>query len=446
MKSFDSDIKKYAHKMRLGAAERNELRERIVAYMEYHPLPHGDTPVDTRRGFVLPIATKTLIARVSHFNTKVGTKIAAGVFAVALLVTVPFAAEQAAPGDALYLVKTRVNEPVLAQFVNSPYEKVAFETTLMERRIAEARLLAKEGKLDEKTEAALALSIEGHANAAQKGINSLKTSDAESAAIAEITFGSALDVQTAVLDNTVGEAGEGIAGVVREAKFVVDAGKSTTTPSYARLMAHVEQETTRAFELFNAIKNSATPEERANIERRFADMQRKIASAQEQYASRVAQGESDVSATSSDTVALMTMSAKAPSDVDTLSATLGDIKKLILFMTDIDVRNSVALDQLVPVVPTPEEELTMQLKDIKARKDAVTKHIAEMGNAAVVAEIEAQLLELDSLLESAEAARTKGDTEAIERALSEMYALLGAVELRVMERKEGTATSSQVRL
>jgi hypothetical protein len=290
------------------------------------------------------------------------------------------------------------------------------------------------------------LSIEGHANAAQKGINSLKTSDAESAAIAEITFGSALDVQTAVLDNTVGEAGEGIAGVVREAKFVVDAGKSTTTPSYARLMAHVEQETTRAFELFNAIKNSATPEERANIERRFADMQRKIASAQEQYASRVAQGESDVSATSSDTVALMTMSAKAPSDVDTLSATLGDIKKLILFMTDIDVRNSVALDQLVPVVPTPEEELTMQLKDIKARKDAVTKHIAEMGNAAVVAEIEAQLLELDSLLESAEAARTKGDTEAIERALSEMYALLGAVELRVMERKEGTATSSQVRL
>ena len=39
MKSFDSDLKKYADKIRLKATERAALRERILSYMEYHPLP-----------------------------------------------------------------------------------------------------------------------------------------------------------------------------------------------------------------------------------------------------------------------------------------------------------------------------------------------------------------------------------------------------------------------
>src|SRR5690606_8164154 len=135
------------------ASERSDLRERVVAYMEYHPLSRTiETRPAKRHGFGFGKVKGKLTTLASGIGfSALPARIAAGAFAVLLVVTVPFAAEHAAPGDVLYLIKTKVNEPVLAQFNNTPYEKVVFETTLMERRIAEARLLAKEGKLNEET-------------------------------------------------------------------------------------------------------------------------------------------------------------------------------------------------------------------------------------------------------------------------------------------------------
>ena len=47
----------------------------------------------------------------------------------------------------LYLVKVHFNEEIRSTLALSPYEKVAWETKRIERRIAEARLLASEGNL-----------------------------------------------------------------------------------------------------------------------------------------------------------------------------------------------------------------------------------------------------------------------------------------------------------
>ena len=434
MKSFDTDIQKITQKARLKAAERSELRERVLAYMEYHPLAHRTSNISIERtpalagGFLA--SSKQFLSRAASFHT-LYTRIGAGVFALLLIVSVPFAAEDAAPGDMLYPIKTQVNEAVLSQFNNSPYQKVAFETELMERRIAEARLLAKEGKLNDKTEAALAMSIAGHANAAQESINSLKENDAEGAAIAEITFGSVLDVQTAVLDSgttTMTDETSGIAGAVRNAKFAADAQKGSTTPSYERLMAHMEQETTRAHELFNAIKASATEEEKADIDRRLADLERKITSAQEAHAT-LALGD-EVPEVTEDAMSISLMAAKAaPADgAAILGSSLGDLKKLIVFMTDIDVRNSVTLESLVPLVPTVEEEAEFTYNDLVLRYAALETSI-ESGSE----EIGERYSELGTLIETASTSRAVGNIAEMQAVLPDITFMLEDIEIMLFE-------------
>lgn len=329
MKSFNTEVAKHAKKTRLSAAERSELRERIFSYMEYHPLPKQSGPVAVR-----PSASRTRW----EFLSATYARVAAGAFAfVFILAGIPLVAERAVPGDILYPIKTQVNEQFRSQFVDSPYEKIAFETELMERRIAEARLLEKEGKLSPEVEAEIAEAVKGHATAAWAGIAELNASDAEEGAIAKLTFGSALDVQSAIFaDDGEAETETGIEGVVRAARASVDADRSTTTPSYTRLSARVELETTRAHELATSVNGSATEEERAKIDRRLGDIERKIASARE---AQEAEGDTE--------------------GVEVLSVALTDIQKLISFMTDIDVRENVALDTLVPVVLTPEERIAV---------------------------------------------------------------------------------------
>jgi Domain of unknown function (DUF5667) len=334
MKSFEKDILKYAEKTRLKAMERDAIRERVLSYMEYHPLSKKQLPIaDSRRGehrdfIYIP------------FNA-LSVRLASGFFALLVIIGVPFLAERAVPGDVLYLVKTGVNEGIRTQLASSPYEKVALETKLMERRISEARLLASEGKLTVEVEAQIAETVKVHAEAVQSGLAELRVDDADGAALAEIVFTSALEVQSAVLDQSEVASSTSVSSilsVVNTMRDEVASDANPATPSYDGVTARIELETTRAFELFESVKESATPEEIADIERRFTDIDRSI------------------------------VAAKALREADETGAVteminvLGLIQKLISFLTDIDVRETVALETLVPLIMTPEERSDLIVK------------------------------------------------------------------------------------
>ena len=192
MKKFREQMQKEAGKARMTVSELKRVRQNLEAYMEYHPLPERPSVANARKYLS---SQSYVMVRINTLYTRV----AASAFAVFLIIGVPLIAERAVPGDTLYPVKVRFNEELRSTLALSPYEKVEWETERLERRIAEARLLASEGKLTEEVEAEVAEAVLAHTEAVEEELAELRADDAEEAALAEIAFESALEVQSVVL-------------------------------------------------------------------------------------------------------------------------------------------------------------------------------------------------------------------------------------------------------
>ncbi len=407
MKSFDSDVKKYSEKIHLSVSERRALRERVVSYMEYHPLAkeEGASSYAFTEKYVL-----------LSFNT-FWTRIASGAALLLLIVGIPVAAERAVPGDVLYFVKTEVNESIQSQFADSPYEKIAFETKLIDRRIDEARLLASEGKLTKEVEASIAEDVKDHAEAAQDGLAELRTNDAEGAVIAEVTLGSALEVQSAVLDTNTSVSAtssiENILGAVNTAREEIEQNQSTTT-SVTVLTSEIEEATTRAYELFETVKESATKEEERDINRRLSDIDRQIVAANK----------------------LRNRDEEAA--VNELKEVLGLLQKLIVFMTDIDVSETVTLEALVPIVPTIEEHVASTratLARVATTASIIEKRTSFVSDASVQEKV---LLGLEAVAALSDdvlvrLSSEEPDMEGILKQLFEAEALVQDLEKMTLE-------------
>ena len=423
MKRFSEQFKKGAEGIRLSGVERRDLRERLSAYMEYHPLPE-----ELRSS--MP-AAKTKRSYVLNFNAwMIGRT--AGALAVLFLIILPVAAERAVPGDTLYPIKVRFNEEVRGTLTFSTYQKVEWETERLERRIAEARLLADAGKLTPEVEAEVTAAVKQHSDAAKEKIESIRESDSDEAAIAEINFTSALDVQSEVLEGHLeknvqastspeNKSIAALAGAVNEARAGV-VPREVRPESYEKLLARIETETTRAEEYASSIDEVALPEEKRSIERRLSDIKIKVTTAVEETEDR---GEA----------------------IAMLSAALSDTRKLISFMTNIDVRENVSIDELVPVTLTDEERMALldqQMSDTRALASLAEGYLTDLATTSE--EYIAASAELDIISEqlvSVEAALAEDNLEAAEAASDEAFTLARELEaaLRPEEVPEETGES-----
>ncbi len=114
--------------------------------------------------------------------------------------TLSYSAGDALPGDALYSVKTEVNERVTSWFRLSEKAKAAFEAELAARRMDEAARLAAEGKLNAKTRSQIQTKFQKHAAKAKKRAAALKASgDAKAAAEVNAEFAALLKSRAARL-------------------------------------------------------------------------------------------------------------------------------------------------------------------------------------------------------------------------------------------------------
>lgn len=337
MKRFSEQLKKKSETIRLRASEKAELQSRIVAFMEYHPLPAAVKAVPVPKSKIAPEPYRLIAIPRAYLRSFVG------VTALLFIVVIPAMAESAIPGDILYPVKVNFTEEIRSTLSTNTYEKVVWETTRLERRISEARLLAQAGKLTGETEAEVLAAVQVHSQKAQQQIETLRTTDADGAALAQMTFATVLDVQSSVLKSdesastTAGKSTVALASVL-DAGFTAASNQSSVdTVSVVRLVAQLEIETTRSYELLESITDSATEQEQADVRRRLADLENKIKVATED--------------TSADT-------EKVKKE---LRSAWKDIQKLISFMTDIDVRNTLTVEKLVPVVLSDAEKLAQSI-------------------------------------------------------------------------------------
>ncbi len=399
MKSFETEIKKYAEKTRLKALEREAIRERLLTYMEYHPLKKDQTDL-------LSLPSLHGGSVYVSFNS-FWMRSVSGALAILLVIAVPLLAERAVPGDVLYLVKTEVNEGIRTQLASSPYEKVALETRLIERRIAEARLLASEGKLTGEVEAQIAETVKGHAQAVQSGLAELRVNDADGAALAEISFNSTLEIQSAVLDHSEESGSSSVASirdVVNTVRDEVAADTNPMIPSYDGLLGRIESETTRAYEFFTTVKESATGEEINDMERRLSDINRSIVEAKELRATNETEA------------------------VTKMIETLGLIQKLITFMTDIDVRETITLESIVPLSLTDEERVfhLEQIRvDIEESVRVIESKVDYIENKGIQEKVVIGLDDVESLVSDLTEAIGMRDVQTAEQYGAEAQALAG---------------------
>jgi len=321
MKKFAEQLKKQSEKLRLSSYERDELRGRLLSYMEYHPLPNGAESVASQNKKRFSISINGWL--VGRF---------AGVAAVLVFVVVPVLAEDALPGDTLYPIKVRFNEELRGAMVSSPYQKVEWETERLERRLAEADLLADSGRLTPDAEADVAEAIKQHSDAAREGIASIRATDNDEAALAEISLTSTLEVSAEILTkkgSSDSATSSVLFGAVNKAATTQLGG---STVSYEKILSRIEAETTRAYEYLNSLGNVATSEQKSDIERRLNDVKNKVESANK------LKEQDEAGATL------------------VLTEALSNTQKLISFMTKLEVRENVTIEELVPVVPTDEEK------------------------------------------------------------------------------------------
>ncbi len=184
MSQFEQCIKKSTSDIRLTDAEKARMKSVLQSYMRFHPLPEPVTTYTVTRDWFIflqrPIAASLVLVLV------VGSGVS-------------YAAEGALPGDALYTLKTGVNEPLKIAFAGSAEEEAEVEIELAERRIEEASALAAEDRLDEATEAKLAVALNTHAESAAVLVEEIDEEDSSTAAELSARFETRLRAREDVL-------------------------------------------------------------------------------------------------------------------------------------------------------------------------------------------------------------------------------------------------------
>jgi hypothetical protein len=356
MKRFSEQLNKKSKSVKLQVVEKQELRERLVSYMEYHPLP-AEMRSEKKVVKNIDLSTEAFKTFSIPFTSIFKTSAA---IAVMVLVVIPFAAEKSVPGDTLYAIKVEFNEELKSSLTFDSYEKIEWETERLNRRIAEARLLESEGKLTEQVEAEVADAVRQHTANAQREIEELRTEDADAATIASISLDATLEVQATSLQNerdaVLTEKGEGgkinvIAAAIEESRVTAEEPTaSSTLPSYDKIMAKVEQNTTRIYELVSTLESVVSTEDFSEVNRRAEDINRAL-----QVVVEITEKESETT--------------KAQ-----LIGVLQQTQRLVVYLTQLEVIKTVDIETLIPIVLTNEEE-KVKLTEVNSEIEQKVKRI-----------------------------------------------------------------------
>ncbi len=159
------------------------------------------------------------------------TRIAVAAFTFMLIITsggTSYAASAALPGDALYPIKTNINEGLQTLVAVTPDAKVKVEVQHTKNRLAEAEILSKKGKLTEETQAIIETKITEHTESIKAGIAEL-TSEQATTTVKEVIadLKSTLDEHAAVLSDLASSSSSATTTVEASSTLAVEARIAT---------------------------------------------------------------------------------------------------------------------------------------------------------------------------------------------------------------------------
>ena len=181
---FEKHIRKAAEGVSLSDAEKSRMTHMVREYMAMKPLP-----------------MRASVVSIEWFSYSWVKQPLAAALALVFIFSggISYAAESALPGDALYAVKTNVNEAVKVALATNTEAKANVQIELAERRIEEAATLASENRLDAETEGKLAAAFEAHAESATEEVATIDEEDSSAAAEISSRFETRLAAHEEVL-------------------------------------------------------------------------------------------------------------------------------------------------------------------------------------------------------------------------------------------------------
>lgn len=168
-------IKKAGDGVSLTHEERDRMRRTIHAYMEMKPLRAPARPVAVAWSMQWVFAPRSIAA-----------VLIVGLFASSGGVS--YAAQSALPGDLLYPIKTRVNEPLAGTLAVTASAKTAWAMDVASERVKEAATLAASGRLSSTTQEQLQANFEEHAQVAEQAITAQASSSPDDGSEAAVRF------------------------------------------------------------------------------------------------------------------------------------------------------------------------------------------------------------------------------------------------------------------
>lgn len=191
MNTIIKQLKRYAQGTHLSAEEKTAMRDVLIRYIVAHPARES---AYQSRSIPSPFSLEVLRSRKSLAALVIGGLLAGG--------SVSFAAEGTVPGDMLYPIKVRVNEPMRGVFAVTPQTKALWEVRLVERRLEEIEKIASLPGRSSSERQAIQKRLEDHTVVARKRIADLKERGDEDRALAAAEhFTEVLQEHEAVLED-----------------------------------------------------------------------------------------------------------------------------------------------------------------------------------------------------------------------------------------------------
>ena len=214
MKNTEQELKNLSDSLKLRASEKAAHRETILSFVRANPQAMPSPYAPFVFGFLRYAVAIVLVLAVT------GTGVS-------------FAAERSVPGDALYFVKVKVNEPTMIALTNDPEKRAALEVALVEKRLKEFAEASAKEDLNEGTTNLVVDSLSDRLEGAHADILTLRAEGIEASAALDtaVDLYATLAAHTEVLER-ISEENPDASEDIEEVRTTI-ASRITVTESVA---------------------------------------------------------------------------------------------------------------------------------------------------------------------------------------------------------------------